>query len=124
MNQAPQLGSLAAIIVAFLVLAGATMTLIGSVGLVRLKTFNERVHPPTIGSSSGMALIVLASIICFSLLRSRPSVHEILIAVFVTLTTPVTFMLLVRAALYRDRIEKHSGTSVGNQVPEHQNPRN
>lgn len=115
MNQAPQLGSLAAIIVAFLVLAGATMTLIGSVGLVRLKTFNERVHPPTIGSSSGMALIVLASIICFSLLRSRPSVHEILIAVFVTLTTPVTFMLLVRAALYRDRIEKRSGTSVGNQ---------
>jgi multicomponent K+:H+ antiporter subunit G len=32
-------------------------------------------------------------------------VHEILIAVFVTLTTPVTLMLLVRAALYRDRTE-------------------
>jgi multicomponent K+:H+ antiporter subunit G len=32
-------------------------------------------------------------------------VHEILIAVFVTLTTPVTLMLVVRAALYRDRAE-------------------
>jgi multicomponent K+:H+ antiporter subunit G len=31
--------------------------------------------------------------------------HEILIAAFVTLTTPVTLMLLARAALYRDRTE-------------------
>ncbi|EHJ58348.1 monovalent cation/proton antiporter, MnhG/PhaG subunit [Novosphingobium pentaromativorans US6-1] len=30
-------------------------------------------------------------------------VHEILIGIFVTLTTPVTLMLLARAALYRDR---------------------
>jgi multicomponent K+:H+ antiporter subunit G len=32
-------------------------------------------------------------------------VHEILIAIFVTLTTPITLMLLARAALYRDRSE-------------------
>ena len=31
--------------------------------------------------------------------------HEILIAIFVTVTTPVTLMLLARAALYRDRSE-------------------
>jgi multicomponent K+:H+ antiporter subunit G len=29
--------------------------------------------------------------------------HELLIAGFVTVTTPVTLMLLGRAALYRDR---------------------
>jgi multicomponent K+:H+ antiporter subunit G len=28
-----------------------------------------------------------------------------LIAIFITLTTPITLMLLVRAALYRDRSE-------------------
>ena len=50
-------------------------------------------------------LIVAGSIVCFSVLRSRLSVHEVLIALFVTLTTPVTFMLLARAALYRDRVE-------------------
>jgi multicomponent K+:H+ antiporter subunit G len=32
-------------------------------------------------------------------------VHEVLIGLFVTMTTPVTFMLLARAALYRDRAE-------------------
>lgn len=105
MIQAPDLPAWAAWIVALLVLAGAAMTLIGSVGLLRFKSFYDRIHPPTIGSSMGMALIVLASILCFSVLRSRLSVHEVLIGIFVTLTTPVTFMLLARAALYRDRSE-------------------
>src|SRR5690606_34026573 len=97
----PDLPGWAAILVAILVVAGAATTLVGSIGLLRVKTFYERLHPPTLGSSGGMLLIVAASILCFSVLRVRLSVHEILIAVFVTLTTPVTFMLLARAALYR-----------------------
>lgn len=105
MIQAPDLPAWAALIVALLVLAGAAITLIGSIGLLRLKTFYDRVHPPTLGSTLGMVLIVLGSILCFSVLRSRLSVHEILIGIFVTLTTPVTFMLLARASLYRDRAE-------------------
>jgi multicomponent K+:H+ antiporter subunit G len=36
-------------------------------------------------------------------------VHEILIGIFITITTPVTLMLLSRAALYRDRIENVAG---------------
>jgi multicomponent K+:H+ antiporter subunit G len=71
-----------------------------------MKSFYDRVHPPTLGSTMGMALIVLGSIVCFSVLRSRLSVHELVIGIFVTLTTPVTFMLLARAALYRDRAER------------------
>ena len=39
----------------------------------------------------------------FSILGSRIVVHEILIAVFITLTMPATLMLLGRAALHRDR---------------------
>ena len=106
MIQAPDLPAWAALIVGFLVLAGAAITLIGSLGLLRMKTFYQRLHPPTMGSTLGLALIVAASILCFSVLRSRLSVHELLIGIFVTLTTPVTFMLLARAALYRDRSEK------------------
>lgn len=105
MIQAPDLPLWAAILVAVLILAGAAFTLLGSIGLLRLKSFYDRVHAPTLGTSSGTVLICLASIVCFSVLRSRPSVHEILIIVFVTLTTPVSFMLLGRAALYRDRTE-------------------
>ena len=106
MIQAPDLPAWAALIVALLVLSGAAITLIGSLGLLRMRTFYQRLHPPTMGSTLGLALIVAASIVCFSVLRSRLSVHELLIGIFVTLTTPVTFMLLARAALYRDRSEK------------------
>lgn len=43
--------------------------------------------------------------IFFTVLGTRPVVHEILVGIFVTVTTPVTLMLLARAALHRDRAE-------------------
>jgi multicomponent K+:H+ antiporter subunit G len=105
MIQAPDLPTWAAIIVGLLVFGGAAITLLGAAGLLRLHSFYERVHAPTLGATSGMAAILAASAICFSVLQARPVVHEILIALFVTLTTPVTLMLLARAAIYRDRSE-------------------
>lgn len=95
----------AAYLTALFVVTGASLALIGSIGLLRLKSFYERVHAPTLGATLGTGFILVASMLCFSVLRGRPSVHEILIAVFLTVTTPVGLMLLVRAALYRDRVE-------------------
>ena len=43
--------------------------------------------------------------IYFSVVGGRPVLHELLIGVFVTVTTPVTLMLLGRAAVFRDRAE-------------------
>jgi multicomponent K+:H+ antiporter subunit G len=88
-----------------LVLAGALLAFVGSIGLVRLKSFYERVHPPTMATPLGTGLVLLGSMLYFSALEGRPVLHEILIGVFITLTTPVTYMLLVRAALHRDRAE-------------------
>jgi len=88
---------------ALLVLAGASLALIGSVGLLRMKTFYERVHPPTMGTTLGTGLVLVGSMVFFTLHESRPVLHEIVIGVFMTLNTPVTYMLLVRAALHRDR---------------------
>ena len=105
MTHAADLPAWAALLTAFLVLVGAGLTLIGAIGTLRFGSFFERVHAPTLGTSLGTGAIALASIVCFSMLGSRPVVHEILIGVFVTITTPVTLMLLARAALYRDRTE-------------------
>jgi multicomponent K+:H+ antiporter subunit G len=105
MNAGGALPAWAALLTALLVLVGAVVTLIGTLGLLRLGSFYARVHAPTLGTSLGMGSILLGSALYFSVLEARPVVHEILIAVFVTLTTPVTLMLLVRAALYRDRTE-------------------
>jgi multicomponent K+:H+ antiporter subunit G len=93
----------AAILVAGFLVIGATLTLIGSIGLVRLPSFYDRIHAPTLGTSWGTGGIVMASMILFSVLEQRPVLHEILIGVFVSVTTPVTLMLLGRAVRWRDR---------------------
>lgn len=94
-----------AIPAAFLIVLGSSLTLLGTIGLVTLRTFYDRLHAPTLGTSWGTLSIVLASTLLFSALEQRPVLHELLIGVFVMVTTPVTLMLLGRAALYRDRAE-------------------
>jgi multicomponent K+:H+ antiporter subunit G len=93
------------LVVSLLVLAGALLAFLGSLGLLRLKTFYERVHPPTMGATLGTGLVLIGSMVFFTAQESRPVLHELLIGAFMTITTPVTYMLLVRAALYRDRAE-------------------
>ena len=105
MTHAADLPAWAALLTALLLLLGAGLTLTGSLGLLRLGSFYDRIHAPTLGTTLGMASILAGSDLFFSVLETRPVVHEMLIAVFVTVTTPVTLMLLVRAALYRDRTE-------------------
>ncbi len=102
---APDLPPWAAIVVAIFVFAGSLLTLVGSLGLARLRTFYDRAHAPTMGSSAGVGFITIASIVCFSVLGSRLAIQESLIFIFVTITMPVTLMLLARAALFRDRVE-------------------
>jgi len=105
MNAAPELPVWAALLVAAFVLAGAAIALLGSAGLWRLKSFYARAHAPTLGATLGTGGVLIASMLCFSVLGSRLVLHEILIGLFITITTPVTLMLLARAALYRDRAE-------------------
>ena len=106
MTHAAGLPAWAALLTAMLILLGATLTLAGAIGTLRFDSFFERVHAPTLGTSWGTGATILASIVFFSALGSRVVVHELLIGVFITVTTPVTLMLLARAALYRDRTEQ------------------
>lgn len=105
MSGPPDLPLWAALLVSFFVLLGALIALTGSIGLVRLNTFYARVHAPTLGATLGTGCTLIGSMICFTVLEGRPVIHEVLIGLFVTITTPVTLMLLARAALHRDRAE-------------------
>ena len=116
MIHAATLPPLLVAMVALLVLTGAVLALIGSVGLLRLNTFYERIHPPTMGTTLGLGFTLVASMLLFSALESRPVLHEIAIGVFMVVTTPVTFMLLVRAALHRDRAEADNPVARRKQV--------
>ena len=110
MSHAADASPFIAILTALLVVAGGALALVGSIGLLRLRSFYDRVHAPTMGTTLGLGLVLIASMVLFSALESRPVLHEIAIGVFMTLTTPVTFMLLVRAALHRDRAEGRDPT--------------
>ena len=111
MNGTAEAPAWAAMTTSFLVIAGAAVTLVGSLGLLRLRTFYERVHAPTLGTTLGTACIVVASMIYFTAVGTRLVVHELLILLFVTVTTPVTLTILVRAALSRDTFEKKASAS-------------
>lgn len=108
MNVAAQLPTWLAWLVSALVLLGAVLVLTGSLGLLRFKSFFERVHAPTLGATLGTGCVLIASMIFFSVHEGRPVLHEILIAVFLTVTTPVTLTLLVRAARFRERAERRA----------------
>jgi multicomponent K+:H+ antiporter subunit G len=105
MSHFAQMPLWAAIPVAVLLLLGSGLALLGAIGLLKFRSFYDRVHAPTLATTGGVMGILLASMIFFSVLESRLVLHEILIGVFVLVTTPVTLMLLARAALYRDRSE-------------------
>lgn len=98
-----------ALVVSVLVLAGALLACIGSAGLLRLTTFYRRVHAPTLGTTLGMYLLLTGTIVFFWAGEGRPALHVILIGVCISLTTPISLMLLARAALERDRREGVAG---------------
>lgn len=106
MTAAGEIGALPAILTSVLLVGGAAITLIGALGLVRLGTFYERVHAPTLGTTLGTVFISVASIVYFTALEARPALHELLIIVFITVTTPIGLIVLVGAARQRDTAER------------------
>ncbi len=50
-------------VVAALLVIGSTLTLLGALGLLHLKSFYDRIHAPTLGTSWGTAAILLASLL-------------------------------------------------------------
>lgn len=107
MSGAPDLPPWVAVTVAVLVVFGSTLTLVGGIGLLRLRNFYQRTHAPTLGSTGGVACMALATILCFSALDGGIVLRAAIVLVFVTLTVPVAFILLARAALFRDRVESN-----------------
>ena len=90
-------------LIAIFALLGAAVALLGSWGLLRLKTYYERVHAPAIIATMGCWLIMHATWIYFSVSGQGFVMHSVLIAIFVAVTVPITTIFLMRAALFRAR---------------------
>ena len=105
----------AALPVALLLILGASIVLIGALGLLRLPSFYQRIHGPAITITLGAGCILIASMLYFTVAQSRLVIHEVIITVFLLMTAPVVSMLIMRAAVYRDlRARKHeAGVTAG-----------
>ena len=91
------------IVTAVLLLASAVFAVVAAWGLVRVKDFFQRMHPPALVSTWGAWCVTLASIVYFSALDDQPELHVWLIIILLSITVPVTSILLGRAALFRGR---------------------
>lgn len=103
MIAAADLPAWAVIPISLLLIVGGIVTLIGSLGLLRLPDFFARMHGPSMGNTVGTGCVLLASLLTSSALAGRPVVHELLITLFIVMSSPVTSMMLVQAALYRNQ---------------------
>lgn len=90
----------AELVVSVCILLGAGFAFTGAVGLVRLPDFFSRLHGPTKASTLGVGALLLASVLYFALLQGDLSLRELLVALFLFLTAPVSAHLMARAALH------------------------
>jgi multicomponent K+:H+ antiporter subunit G len=93
----------AALPATLLLIASGLFAFVGSLGLLRLPNFQARMHGPSMGTTMGTGCLLFASMLVASSLARRPVFHELLITLFVVMSSPVTAMMLMHAAVYRDK---------------------
>jgi multicomponent K+:H+ antiporter subunit G len=91
---------LGAAAVALLLGAGGIFGLIGGWGLVRLPDPMSRLHAPSLSAALGVGAVLIASLVWFPGHEGRMSWHELLITLFLLLTTPVTANMLAKANMH------------------------
>ena len=93
----------AEVVVALLLVASGAVVLVAALGLARLPDFFLRMHAPALASTFAAWLVTLASIVHFSSRGEGLALHVWLIIIVLSITAPVTTMVLARAALFRRR---------------------
>ncbi|HZM37030.1 MAG TPA: Na+/H+ antiporter subunit G [Burkholderiales bacterium] len=96
-------------VVSLLLVIGGLFLFVGSYALVKLKDTLQRLHGPTKATTLGMGSILGASMLYFWLGQGAPSIHEILIALFLLLTAPISAHMIAKAHIHlaedRPRLE-------------------
>ena len=93
----------AEILVAILLLTSAVFVLASAWGIVRMDSYFLRMHPPALVYTGGTWSVCLASIIYFSLQTQTLHLRAWLVMILLSITVPITTVLLSRAGLFRAR---------------------
>ena len=88
------------LLIAALVVFGAALVLIGSIGLIKLPDFYTRLHAPTKATTLGMGSLLIASLIFTSYVTGSLHVQQLLITLFLFITAPIAAHMLAKTALH------------------------
>ena len=88
------------ILISALLVIGGAFGVIGAWGLVRLPDPMTRLHGPTKAATLGVGAVLIASMANMWFAHGVLSWHELLIAIFLFLTSPVTGMFIGKAHMH------------------------
>jgi multicomponent K+:H+ antiporter subunit G len=89
-------------IIAVMLVIGGIFGLIGSFGLLKLDDPMKRLHAPTKASTVGVGTALIASSVYALAHEGAISLQEILIVIFLFMTSPITAHFLSKAHLHRN----------------------
>ena len=81
-------------------LIGAGFVLVGAIGLMKFNDPMTRLHAPTKVGTVGIGMLLLASILA-ALASGDPSMHEVLIMLFLFVTAPVSAHFIAKVNIHR-----------------------
>ena len=87
------------IAIAALLVIGGLFGLIGSYGMLRLRNPMQRLHAPTKATTVGVGSALIASALSHLWVTSTLSWHEVLVAIFLFMTAPLSALYLAKAHL-------------------------
>jgi multicomponent K+:H+ antiporter subunit G len=95
--------------IAIFLFSGGFFVLLGSVTLLKLPDFYTRLHGPTKATTLGLGSLVVASLLYFNFQLGQLSLQQLLLALFLFISAPVTAHLLIKVALHH-KLPVHSTT--------------
>lgn len=93
----PAIGSLAEISVSLLLILGGVFGIVGNYGLLKLPDSMTRLHAPTMTTTLGVGLTLIASLVFFWIIDGRFTWHELIISIFLFFTAPITGHFIAKA---------------------------
>lgn len=100
------------LIAAMLVISGG-FGLVGSFGLIKLPDPMTRLHAPTKATTLGVGGALVASMLWFFAAHGKISSHELLIALFLFLTAPITGHFIAKSHLHWNWKQKNLSRATG-----------
>ncbi|WBU63692.1 Na+/H+ antiporter subunit G [Paracoccus aerodenitrificans] len=88
------------ILVSALLVISGIFGFVGSFGLVKLPEPMTRLHAPTKATTLGVGSVLIASMVYFAWFAGEVSWHELMIALFLFLTAPVTGLMIAKANIH------------------------